>query len=44
MMKDDPKLNHTSNVATYGQAEAMPDPIILKELGCETFAATLDVL
>jgi sphinganine-1-phosphate aldolase len=44
MMKDTPALNHSSNVATYGMAAAMPDSTILDKMCAMHTTALLDAL
>merc|ERR1711957_852664 len=43
-MKADPTLNHNSDVASYGMAVNLPDPIILEDACKMHSAALLDAL
>ena len=44
LMKEDPTLNHNSNVATYGMASTMPSSTILDDMSHLYHAALLDAL
>ena len=43
-MKEQPELNHNSNVATYGMASTMPSSVILDDMCHLYHRALLDAL